>query len=302
MLYSEKEFEFFLNHVEHLEKYKDEAEKDLAKVENLEFWKPTPYEKYVIPAFRLASYYENSKDVTLLNTADLHVHTNVSDGDMLNRVLAAATYQKLDAIAITDHDNIEGSIEARRQVHKRRLKFAVVPGTEISSKDGHIGGLFITKDISDNLSAKETVDLIHEAGGIAVAHHPYAPPFIEKIFRVKLGCGDLIKDVPFDAIECTNAVPGYGAHYNIAAREAMRKNHIHVAVTGSSDAHTAALVGKGKTYYAGNYGVSSLYTMLKLGQTQGSEGYWTFAEKMIYRMKFTKNIFLNILKKFPSIN
>ncbi len=301
MLYSEEEFDHFLDHLEYLEKYKDEAEIDLAKVENLEFWQPTPYEKYVLPALRLANY-ENSKDITLLNTADLHVHTQVSDGDLLHRVLAAATYQKLDAIAVTEHDNIDGSIEARRQVHKRRLKFAVVPGTEISSKDGHIGGLFLTENIPAGLTAGETVDLIHDAGGIAVAHHPYTPPFIDKIFKVKLGCGDLIKEVPFDAIECTNAVPGYGSHYNMAAHEAMKKNHIHLAVTGSSDAHFAGFVGKGKTYYAGNYGVSSLYAMLKLGLTQGSEGYWTFSEKMLYRMRFAKNLIRNILKKFPSIN
>lgn len=301
MHYSEDEFDHFLNHIEHLEKYHDDAEKDLKKVENLEFWQPTPYEKYFIPALRLVNY-ENSKDVTLLNTADLHIHTHVSDGDLLHRVLAAATYQKLDAIAITEHNNIDGAIEGRRQVHKRRLKFAVVPGSEISSKDGHIGGLFINKNIPTGLSALETVNRIHDAGGLAVAHHPYTPPFIDKIFKIKLGCGDLIKEVPFDAIECTNAVPGYGSHYNMEAHEFMKKNHIHVSITGSSDAHFAAFVGKGKTYYSGNYGVFSLYAMLKLGLTQGSEGYWKFSEKMLYRMRFTKNIIKNIIKKFPSIN
>ena len=301
MLYSEEEFEHFLNHLEHLEKYNNEAEKDLEKIENLDFWQPTPYEKYVLPAIRLANY-ENSSDIILLNTADLHIHTRVSDGDQLNRIFAAAIYQKLDAIAITDHDDIDGSIEARRQVHKRRLKFAVIPGTEISSKDGHIGGLFLTRNIPDKLSAKDTVDFIHDAGGIAVAHHPYTPPILDRIFNTKLGCGDLIKEVPFDAVECTNAVPGYGSNFNIAAHESMKKNHIHLAVTGSSDAHFAAFVGKGKTFYSGNYGVSSLYAMLKLGLTQGSEGYWTFSEKMLYRMRFAKNLIRNILNKFPSIN
>jgi hypothetical protein len=88
----------------------------------------------------------------------------------------------------------------------------------------------------------------------------------------------------------------------MAAYETMKKNHINIAVTGSSDAHSATFVGKGKTYYAGNYGVSSLYAMIKLGLTQGSEGYWTFAEKMLYYMRFTKSIIGNILHKFPSIN
>ena len=113
MLYSEEEFDHFLNHLENLEKYRDEAEKDLESVENLDFWKPTPYEKYVLPALRLADH-NYSKEITLLNTADLHIHTHFSDGDILGRVLAAAAYQKLDAIAITEHNTIEGSVEARR--------------------------------------------------------------------------------------------------------------------------------------------------------------------------------------------
>ena len=58
-----------------------------------------------------------------------------------------------------------------------------MPGTEISSKDGHIGGLFLTKDIPSDLSALETVNQIHDAGGIAVAHHPLHPTFSGKNFQ-----------------------------------------------------------------------------------------------------------------------
>ena len=193
-------------------------------------------------------------------------------GDDLDRVLAKALEKGLDAIAITDHDEIEGAFEARRRAHERRLPLAVVPGTEVSSRDGHIGGLFVMKKIPKGLSAAETVDLIHAAGGIAVAHHPYSPRWLNSLLRVQLGCGDLIKSVPFDAIECTNAVPGSGVKYNIAAIDAMRKQHVSVAVTGGSDAHAALFVGKGKTYYGGNEGVLSLYNSLLLGFTRGAEG------------------------------
>ena len=298
---SKNDLEVFIDDIEILEQLENEAEKDLQKIEQLDFWKPTPYEKIYLPALRLTGY-EKNDGITLLNEADLHIHSQWSDGDDLDKILDAAIEQKLDAIAITDHNEIDGAIEARRRVHKRRLKIAVVPATEVSSKDGHIGALFVMKKIPRNLSAEETVNLIHEAGGIAVAHHPYAPKFIDKILRTKLGCGDLIKKIPFDAIECTNAVPGYGTRYNIAAHEALRKNHIHIAMTGSSDAHYAGFVGKGKTYYAGNQGVSSLYAMLKLGFTRGSESYWKFSEKILYRLLLAKGIIRNFLKNNQSIN
>ena len=282
-----------------LSKYEESAENDLKKVENLEFWKSTPYENTFLPGLRLAGV---NKSESLLNRADLHMHTQWSDGDDLDRVLDAALKHRLDAIAITDHDEIDGAFEARRRVHQRRLKIAVVPGIEISTKDGHIGGLFVMKKIPEGLSAAETVRLIHEAGGLAVAHHPYVPPIIEKIFKVKLGCRDLIREIPFDAIECTNAVPGYGQKYNIEAYESMKKHNVHLSTTGSSDAHYAGFVGKGITYYAGNNGIDSLYSTIKLGYARGSESYWKFREKMFFRYRLGMGMIKSIFRKRNSVN
>ena len=296
-----EQLDLFINDLESLSIYEKNASKDLEKVEKLDYWQSTPYENTFLPALRLAGLKEKEK-VSLLNQADLHVHTQWSDGDDLDKVLDHAVKMGLDAIAITDHDEIDGAFEARRRVHQRRLKIAVIPGIEVTSRDGHIGGLFVMKTIPKDLSAAETVDLIHEAGGIAVAHHPYTPPIIDKLLHVKLGCRDLIKDVPFDAIECTNAVPGYGSKYNIEAYEAMRKNNVYVAMTGSSDAHYAGFVGKGRTFYSGNSGVDSLNLMLKLGMTRGSESYWKFKEKLHYRMLLYKGILRSIFKHRNSVN
>ena len=119
---------------------------------------------------------------------------------------------------------------------------------------------------------------------------------------VKLGCGDLIQDINFDAIECTNAVPGRGVKYNIASIESMNKKHINVAVTGSSDAHVARFVGKGRTYYAGNEGVVSLKNSLTFGFTKGSEAYWKSSEKFLYYTRLLKAIFINLIKHKGSVN
>jgi len=297
----DNELEQISKDFEELKIYEENPLKDLAKVENISTWAPTGYERYYLPKLKLVGI-KNKSSVILQNVADLHVHTQWSDGDDLDKVLERAICLRLDAIAITDHDEIDGAIEARRRVHEKRLPLAVVPGTEVSTRDGHIGALFVMKKFPMNLSAEETVKLIHEVGGVAIAHHPYTPKLIEKVLSIKLGCGDLIKDVPFDAIECTNAVPGRGVKYNIAAIESMREKHLNVAVTGSSDAHVARFVGKGKTYYAGNEGVVSLKNSLIIGFTKGSEAYWKTSEKFLYYMRLLKSIFKNVIKHKGSVN
>lgn len=284
-----------------LESYERDAEKDLARVDRLPYWAPTEYEQRYLPGLRLAGIAEDSS-VVLQNCADLHIHTQWSDGDKLERVLEVAAERRLDAIAITDHDEIGGALEARRLVHERRLKFAVIPGVEVSSRDGHIGALFVTQSIPAGLSAAETIVRIHEAGGLAVAHHPFAPKFIEKLLRVKLGCGDLITELPFDAIECTNAVPGFASKYNLAVQDAMERAHIRVAVTGSSDAHAAWQIGKGRTFFSGNHGVVSLKQSIQHGLCKGAEGYWRFSEKINYRRLLIKAVIKNLLNKRGSVN
>lgn len=291
----------YITDFEELQRLEKNAVQDLQRVQSLERWEPSTYECEYLPKLRLAGI-ADKQDVIVQNTADLHLHTQWSDGDDLDRVLERALDMGLDAIAITDHDEIEGALEARRRVHARRLPLAVVPGTEVSSKDGHIGALFVTCTFTEDLDAGQTVDLIHRAGGLAVAHHPYSPWWIDKILGIKLGCGDLIRSVPFDAVECTNAVPGQGVKYNMAAVDAMRKEHINVAVTGSSDAHRALFVGKGKTYYAGNQGVLSLRRSLEYGFTRGAEGYWKTREKMIYCANLVWSVARNAVQKVGSVN
>jgi len=162
--------------------------------------------------------------------------------------------------------------------------------------------LFVTRKIPKGLSAAETVQRIHEAGGVAVAHHPYAPQWIEKILRIKLGCGDLIRSINFDAIEVTNAVPGRGVKYNIQAIEKMREHHIPIAATGSSDAHLAAFVGKGRTYWAGNEGIVSLRQAFDYGLTTGAEAYWKTREKILYYRHLISAVVRNRIRRYASVN
>ena len=132
-----------------------------------------------MPGLRLAGI-ESRDEAMLQNRADLHIHSVASDGGPIEDILDRAMELRLNAIAITDHDCLGGAIQARRIVHRDRLPLAVVPGIEVSSRDGHIGALFVNRDVPKGLPAAKTIELIHEAGGIAVAHHPFVPALFEE--------------------------------------------------------------------------------------------------------------------------
>ena len=103
--------------------------------------------------------------------ADLHVHTTYSRDSVITpkELVFYAKKRGLTAVAVTDHDQIEGALKIAKETD-----FLIIPGTEVSSLNGHIVGLNLSERIPKGLSADETVDQIHKAGGIAVACHPFA--------------------------------------------------------------------------------------------------------------------------------
>src|SRR5512136_522702 len=103
--------------------------------------------------------------------ADLHVHSSFSPDSMITSkdLVFYAKKRGLNAVAVTDHNRVEGALKIAKQTD-----FFIIPGIEVSSVDGHIVGLNVTEIVPRGLSAEETVDRIHKAGGVAVACHPYA--------------------------------------------------------------------------------------------------------------------------------
>ncbi len=93
---------------------------------------------------------------------DLHVHTTASDGTLTPAaVTARARGLGLAAIAITDHDTVEGVAEAMRA--GKELGVEVVPGIELScyyqGREVHVLGYFI--DIA-SASLAETIRAVTE--------------------------------------------------------------------------------------------------------------------------------------------
>ena len=166
---------------------------------------------------------------------DLHVHTCYS-GDSLTTLRELIAYSKvrgLDGVAVTDHDTVEGALNLLGRAGIEGL--IIIPGIEVSTSMGHVLGLNITTPIPKGLDPAETVERIHEAGGIAVEPHPPAP------FKSSLGTGDYVSQLGLDAIEVINSsVVPFSLMSLLSRRLAERLN---LPQTAGSDSHLPEAIG-----------------------------------------------------------
>ncbi len=154
---------------------------------------------------------------------DLHIHSKYSVDSRTepDEIIKYAEKIGLKFISISDHNYF-------REYKSDRV--IMVPGEEVSSRDGHILALFIQEPIPSGLSQEETVERIHNAGGIAVLAHP---------FRFVNGVRKKAVDV-YDAIEIKNSRCGKGC--NRKAKNLSDKWNDGYSV--GSDAHFLFEVGR----------------------------------------------------------
>lgn len=129
---------------------------------------------------------------------DLHLHTRYSaDGFILPEGLIARCLEVgLDAIAVTDHNTIEGALAT-----KAKAPFPVIIGEEVLSAQGEIIGLFLEKPVPKGLPVLETVARIREQGGLVVIPHPF-----DRLWRHRLLRKSLESILPqIDILEVFNA-------------------------------------------------------------------------------------------------
>ena len=165
--------------------------------------------------------------------ADLHVHTTYSKDSLITPkdLVYYAKKRGLNAVAVTDHNQLDGAYKIAKETD-----FLVIPGMEVSSSDGHIVALNVSELIPQGLSAVDTVERIHGAGGIAIACHPFV------LFK-----GALKENVceTFDAIEIINARAfPFKRSIKKATQTADRLKLSRVAGT---DAHYGPQIGYGYT-------------------------------------------------------
>jgi predicted metal-dependent phosphoesterase TrpH len=166
---------------------------------------------------------------------DPHIHSSYSKDSQSNikDILKQAKKVELDLIAISDHDTNKGSKIAIK-LSKDIEGVSVIPSIEISSNKGHILGFGVEELIASDLSPEETIDKIHESGGIAIIPHPYS------IYRDGLLTKIDYKSIKFDGIEVLNArfILGFS---NIKSKKLAVKNNI--PEFGSSDSHFIGSIG-----------------------------------------------------------
>lgn len=110
------------------------------------------YENYgILVAIITTNSTNHPKGAHFMKRIDLHVHSSISDGTMTpTEVVELAIKKQLAAIALTDHDTVDGvaeAIEAAERLATSDYKLQVIPGTELSAgykgEDIHILGLFL---------------------------------------------------------------------------------------------------------------------------------------------------------------
>jgi predicted metal-dependent phosphoesterase TrpH len=109
-----------------------------------------------------------------MGTADLHIHSVYSfDATTTVRaILRQAKDTGLNVIAVTDHDEIRGSLEASQIAPEYGIE--AIPAAEVTTKEGHLVALWIHELPQKGLSLLDTLLMIGKQGGIAIAPHPFS--------------------------------------------------------------------------------------------------------------------------------
>jgi predicted metal-dependent phosphoesterase TrpH len=173
-------------------------------------------------------------------TVELHAHSDASyDGrDPVDLLLEQAAAVGLDAFAVTDHDEIEASLRAADLAPDYGL--VGIPGMEVTSEAGHVLALGVRELIPADLPFAETVDRIHDAGGIAVVPHPFQE-----------SRSGVLANISREALTVADAIEVYNSRLltGRSNRQAERFARDHgMPMTAGSDAHISEMVGQAVTH------------------------------------------------------
>lgn len=237
----------------------------------------------------------------LTGRADLHMHTDASDGIPSVRQLLdhVAKTRRLDVIAITDHDTLDSSLWAYGQRHL--YPFDVIPGVEVTARAAHVLGLWVMQPIPMYLSIAETVTAIHEQGGVAILAHPGEFTIGGREVLRYLRNPTVLLQWGLDGVEVFNAgtvTPGN----NVIARRIVRG--LNLPLTGSSDAHTLGAIGRAYTRFAGS-SASDFRSALAAGATTAEGMRWAITDYLKLSMSLipirrNKSMQPNSLSTYPT--
>ncbi len=170
----------------------------------------------------------------------------------------------LDLVAITDHDKVDGALEAVRWVENHpSCRFRVVVGTEITAAFGrHILAYFFnppypTEPLPRLRSYRNTIAQVHSMGGIVAIPHPtvmWTPSGGYRHLKSLLKQG-----IEIEGIEVCNAA--IAARNNEEKIREFNRRDFHMAEMGGSDAHHLAQIGAGYTSFKGRSAIDMAHAV-----------------------------------------
>jgi predicted metal-dependent phosphoesterase TrpH len=210
---------------------------------------------------------------------DLHNHTRWSFDGMMDplKLVRLAKRRGIDAIAITDHDEIGGAREAEKAAAGDLL---VIVGEEIGTRAGDILGLFLKERILEE-DPLEAVRAVHAQGGLAILAHPFAmqTSVDEEVARALDGCeGFNARHSAVESVDGPEAEP----------RVSEFARRFDLSLTAGSDAHFYREVGRARTVVAAGSLEEAREQILRgntvlSGRRSGRLGRW--ASAMLERAK-----------------
>jgi predicted metal-dependent phosphoesterase TrpH len=219
-----------------------------------------------------------------LGKADMHLHTLYSDGTagvqaVLDHVEHATD---LDLVAITDHERIDGARRAAEIHAAGDYGFGLVVGEEITTRRGHVLALFIRERIPALRPLAETLERIHDQGGIAIAPHAMAPLTPSLGRRSLLGAADAADPRHrLDALELMN--PSAAGRARRVARRRLNDEVLRLPGVGNSDAHVLEGIGTAWTWFPGST-ADDYRAAIAAAATRPDGAYWSHLHNLdVYR-------------------
>ncbi len=165
---------------------------------------------------------------------DLHMHTDHSYdcATPVEVLLEEARLRGLGAIAVTDHNEISGALEARAKADGIKV---IVAEEVKTAGQGEVIGLFIEEKIPRGMTLQETIDEIKRQGGLVYVPHPFDRMHSVPDYEHLLG---VLDDV--DAIEVFNPRVAISEFNEEALRFALK---YRIPAGAGSDAHVPQGLG-----------------------------------------------------------
>lgn len=195
---------------------------------------------------------------------DLHIHEKTYSLDSklsLADIVSAARARGLDAVCITDHDDLR--IRDMAHQYSKDIGFPIFVGVEYYSLDGDLVTFGVDRIPDQRIPAQDYIDYVQQQGGVCYSAHPFRcnrRGLEEKLAVVRGLAGAEVLNANTCLEENTKAL-----------RWAEK---LHLPQIGASDAHFAQRVGQYATYFPQNItNEAQLIAALKEGNCRAA--YWT---------------------------